>query len=139
MDEINLTYAEKCIGLHSEHVIKRTLIFRTEQVLSRMRWKLWHIRNPNNNESKERFGFRTTDSPPVMDELIRFEEDVLNLMKNIKFKPARNQLNEKIKKDLNEIRGKQKILVKSDKSRRIFQVDKVDYVIFCKHLPVHVP
>ena len=128
MDEINLTYAEKCIGLHSEHVIKRTLIFRTEQVLSRMRWKLWHIRNPNNNESKERFGFRTTDSPPVMDELIRFEEDVLNLMKNIKFKPARNQLNEKIKRDLHEIRGKQKILVKGDKSRRIFQVDKEDYV-----------
>ena len=38
-----------------------------------------------------------------MDELIRFEEDVLNLMKNIKFKPASNQLNKNIKKDLNEI------------------------------------
>ena len=128
MDELNLTYAEKSIGLHSEHVIKRTLIFRTEQVLSRMRWKLWHIRNPTNNESKEKFGFRTTDSPPVMDELIRFEEDVLNLMKNVKFKPASNQLNKKIRRDLNEIRSKQKILVKGDKSRRIFQVAKEDYV-----------
>ena len=103
MDELNLTYAEKNIGLHSEHLIKTTLISRSEQVLSRMRWKLWHIRNPTNNESKENFGFRTTDSPPVMDELIRFEEDVLNLMKNIKFKPASNQLNKNIKKDLNEI------------------------------------
>ena len=128
MDEINLTYAEKTIGLHSEHLIKRTLIFRTEQVLSRMRWKLWHIRNPSNNESKERFGFRTTESPPIMDELIRFEEDVLSMMKSVKFKPASNELNKKIKKDLNEIRNKQKILVKGDKSRRLFQVVKEDYV-----------
>ena len=29
-----------------------------------------------------------------MDELICFEEDVLNMMKNTKFKPASNQLNE---------------------------------------------
>ena len=128
MDEINLTYAEKTIGLHSEHLIKRTLIFRTEQVLTRMRWKLWHIRNPSNNESKERFGFRTTESPPIMDELIRFEEDVLSMMKSVKFKPASNELNKKIKKDLNEIRNKQKILVKGDKSRRLFQVAKEDYV-----------
>lgn len=105
-----------------------TLISRTEDVLRRMRWKLFFIRNPTFRTQKERFGFRTTESPPAMPELFQFESDLISMIKNVKFKPANNELNRKIRRDLNEIKQKEKILVKGDKSRRIFLVPKDDYV-----------
>ena len=119
MDELNIPYAVKNIGLHSKELIKRTLISRTEDVLRRMRWKLFFIRNPTFRTQKERFGFRTTESPPAMPELFQFESDLISMIKNVKFKPANNELNRKIRRDLNEIKQKEKILVKGDKSRRI--------------------
>ena len=128
MDELNLTYSSKNIGLHSKHLIKRTLVSRTEDCLRRMRWKLWHIRNPSNADPKEKFGFRTTDSPPVMDELESFEKDVWDLIKNVKFKPAGNVLTSKIRNDLNTVKNASKIVVKGDKSRNLYQVSKEVYV-----------
>ena len=128
MDELNLTYSSKNIGLHSKHLIKRTLVSRTEDCIRRMRWKLWHIRNPSNADPKEKFGFRTTDSPPVMDELESFEKDVWDLIKNVKFKPAGNVLTSKIRNDLNTVKNASKIVVKGDKSRNLYQVSKEVYV-----------
>ena len=89
-----------------------------------MRWKLWHIRNPSNNDPKEKFGFKTTETPPVMNELEAFEKDLWNLVKNIKFKPAGNSLTSKIRDDLNNIRNSSKIIVKGDKSMKLYKVDK---------------
>ena len=96
MDELNIQYSEKNIGLHSKDLIKRTLISRTEDVLRRMRWKLFHIRNPTFNSQKERSGFKTTNSPPAMHKLFKFESDLISMTKNIKFKPANNDINRRI-------------------------------------------
>lgn len=128
MDELNLQYAEKNIGLHSKHLIKRTLVSRTEDVVRRFRWKLWHVRNPSQKDPKEKFGFKTTESPPVMAELERFEKDLWDLVKNVKFKPAGSNLMSKIREDLNEIRASSKVIVKGDKSRKMYKVDKESYV-----------
>ena len=128
MEELNLNYNEKNIGLHSKHLIKRTLVSRTEDLVRRMRWKLWHIRNPSNKDPKETFGFRTTDSPPVMVELEDFEKDLWNLVRQVKFKPAGNDLTSKIREDLNTLKNSSKIIVKGDKSRKLYQVNKDSYV-----------
>ena len=93
-----------------------------------MRWKLFHIRFPSNKDRKETFGFRTTDSPPIMDELVPFENDLIKLIKNIKFKPAGNPLTAKIRSDLNSIKNCPDVLVKGDKSRRIYKVPERAYV-----------
>ena len=69
-----------------------------------------------------------TESPPAMHELFKFEADLISMIKNIKFKPANNDLNRRIRRDLNDIKAKKKILVKGDKSRRIFLVPKEEYV-----------
>ena len=127
MEELNLGYAEKNIGLHSKDLIKTTLVSRTEDLISRMRWKLFHIRFPANKERKETFGFRTTESAPIMDELVPFENDLIKLIKNVKFKPAGNPLTNKIRSDLNAVKECEDILVKGDKSRRIYKVQERTY------------
>ena len=63
-----------------------------------------------------------------MHELFKFEADLISMIKNIKFKPANNEINRRIRRDLSDIKAKQKILVKGDKSRRIFLVPKDEYV-----------
>ena len=102
MDVLNLNYSEKNIGYHSEGLIKRNLVNRSTDLFHRMRWKLWHARNPDpNREKKERFGFRTTEPGPWSEELEEFESELLDVVKNVKFrKPKRTKLGDTMKKDL---------------------------------------
>ena len=46
MDEFHIPYSQKNIPLHSKNNIRKQLVKRTEDFVSRMRWHLYHIRNP---------------------------------------------------------------------------------------------
>ena len=63
-----------------------------------------------------------------MDELESFEKDLWALVKSIKFKPASNVLTSKIREDLNNLKSDSKIIVKGDKSRKLYKVAKDSYV-----------
>ena len=129
MDVLNLNYSEKNIGYHSEGLIKRNLVNRSTDLFHRMRWKLWHARNPDpNREKKERFGFRTTEPGPWSEELEEFESELLDVVKNVKFrKPKRTKLGDTMKKDLDRIKNSPNVFVHGDKSRKIYEVNKEKY------------
>ena len=48
-------------------------------------------------------------------------------MKNIKFKNINNNFQENLNDDIKRINTTEKVLVKADKSRDIYQLDKNDY------------
>ena len=72
MEKLQTPYSFKDIPHHSENLVRRRLVSRSEDVISRLRWKLFFIRNPNEKPAYETFGFRTQNSAPVMDELKSF-------------------------------------------------------------------
>ena len=127
MDECNIPYSQKNIPLHSKTSIRKQLVKRTEDFVSRMRWHLYHIRNPQQNNDKKTFGFRTTNSPPFMDELKDFEDDLFKMISNVKFKPVNSELQDKMRYDVQQIRQSDKVYVNADKSRRIYKMNKNDY------------
>ena len=128
MDELNIPYSQKNIPLHSKTSIRKQLVKRTEDFVSRMRWHLYHIRNPNpNNNDKKTFGFRTTTTAPFMDELKDFENDLFKMINNVKFKPTNSNLQDQMKKDVQQIEQSDKVFVNGDKSRRIYKMEKDDY------------
>ena len=64
-------------------------------VITRMRWKAIHL---NNNDSKDSnieentnwYGLKSPHSPRWVKELIPFENDFVELIRNIKFRKIRN-------------------------------------------------
>lgn len=129
MEELNIPYSLKNIPHHSRNSIRKQLVRRAEDVISRIRWKLFFIRNPQAKEDKETFGFRTTNTAPVMDELKPFENDLLQLVKSVKFKPVANSdFKKQMQRDLQKIKETtDKVIVKGDKSRNLYKVSPDDY------------
>ena len=128
MDQFTVGVSLKNIPNHSRKSIKTQLVRRTEDLISRMRWKLFWIRNPRQNEQKETFGFRTTNPAPYMEELNGFEKDLWKMVKHVKFKPVpRSVFKDNLKEAVKKINNSNEILVKGDKSRNIYKLPVEEY------------
>ena len=82
-----------------------------------MRWKAYHFLNPTESTAKETYGFKSRNSPPRINELIPFEDGMLNLIQNIEFKDVKcnfqNEMNSDIK---NKIKKPDRLLIPADKT-----------------------
>ena len=77
--------------------------------------------------SKKKHGFNSCKWPPIIDELSDFENEFMFLVKNIEFRNINNSFQKNLNDDIKRINTSKKILVKVDKSRNIYQLDKDDY------------
>ena len=64
---------------------------KVEMLIRRMRWKAIHFNNNNSidnskEENTERYGLKSPYSPRQVKELIPFENDLVELIRNIKFR-----------------------------------------------------
>ena len=69
-------------------------------LITRLRWKAIHFDNKNSKdnskeENTERYGLISLYSPRQVKELIPFENDLVELIRNIKFRKIRNTFQEK--------------------------------------------
>ena len=64
---------------------------------------------------------------PIVDELSDFENELTFLVKNIEFRNINNSFQKNLNDDIKRINISKKVLVKADKSRNIYQLDKDDY------------
>ena len=65
--------------------------------------------------------------PPQLEELIPFEDDLVNLVKNIKFRKVRNDFQIKLREDLREVRSSKKTMTFADKTSNMYQLEKEEY------------
>ena len=61
-------------------------IDKVENVVSRMRWKAHFFLHETNATEQYKFGLKSKNSPPDINEMKSFEEDLIELMENIKFR-----------------------------------------------------
>ena len=66
-----------------------------------------------------------------MEELGEFESDLVSMINNIQFRPARNNFLAKLKSDIKEINNTDELLVNVVKSTNIYRFSKYQYK---KHL-----
>ena len=64
--------------------------------------------------------------PPTVEEMAQFENDLLLLIKNLKFKKVHNDFQMKLR-DVKEIKTSNKMFVSADKSRHIYKMEKDAY------------
>ena len=98
-----------------------------------MRWKLFfhkQIQNPKKNDESgkfaEKFGYKSTNTPPVDFDLKPFEDDLKTLVKNVKFKSSdtNTSINMKMKQDISKIEKDPRLLIEADKTTNHYQIEE---------------
>ena len=96
MRQFRFEYSLKNIPIPSRDNYLRNLIEKVESVLKRMRWKAYFfLKGEKNQENTNHFGLSSNKTHPTILELNPFEEDVLKLLENIKFRDTKNHFQEK--------------------------------------------
>lgn len=93
-----------------------------------IRWRCYFYLNPDTSQkSMECYGFKSTRSPPQVPELKEFEDELLRLVRNVKFRPTHNPLQRKLVNDIHRINQSQRVLVPADKTTNFYQPDPNQY------------
>ena len=131
MVKFNLGYSLKNIPYPPIRNFIKDLTSRTIDFVRRLRWKAFFFERDSNQDQAERvetFGFKSKNSPPKNELLNAFEEDLFSMIRKVKYRKGGNDnLQQKMKKDVEEIRHTNCVLVKADKSRNIYKVPKEKY------------
>ena len=82
-----------------------------------LKWKSFFYLKPNSRSvTKETFGFKSTAPAPQVPELKNFENGLIDMVKNITFEHRPNTFQQKLNKDVKEIRKEPRVFVPGDKS-----------------------
>ena len=92
-----------------------------------MRWKTLQFFRKLEISNKEMYGFKSRKCPQTIDELIAFEDDLMSLIKNIEFRNVSNTFQEQLAKEIKKIKCTNKIIVRADKTRNLYKVEKKDF------------
>ena len=123
-----INYSTKNIPLTSEKAYKKLLVEKIELLIKRIRWKAFFFDNPSNDEeSVQKYGFKSRSSPAQHKDLIKFEEDLLALAKNVKFSKTTNKFQQNLMKDIKSIKNSEKAYVFADKTRNLYEMDKISH------------
>ena len=85
----------KNIPIPSKNAYLKRLIEKVENVIKRMRWKAFFFErnededqdelNDEQNNQDHKYGFKSRKCPPQIEDMEKFEDDLLEMVKNIKF------------------------------------------------------
>ena len=96
-----------------------------------MRWKAFSYNNRSetqqNYQTDEKYGLRTKKSPPSINELKVFENDLISLIENIESKKTRNKFLDKLISDVRKISTSSEIIVAADKTNNMYKMSYENY------------
>ena len=91
-----------------------------------MRWKAhFFLKGEKSQEKTNYFGLSSNKTPPTIWELKAFEEDVLKIIENMKFRDTKNNFQETLASDLKKINTSENMFVFADKTRNIYETSLV--------------
>ena len=130
MEPINLGYSTKNILTAKPNTYLRNLLDKTQTFLQRMRWKAYHFLKPTTTDTsttQETYGFKTTNTAPLITELREFEDKMLNIIQNIEFTNERSEFQQKLSRDITKIQKDDKMYVAADKTTNFYRVSPDSY------------
>ena len=98
---------------------------KTESFLKRV--KALAFLDKLKGSDKENFGFKTVKCPSSVKELVPFENDMMEMIKNLEFKRVHNEFQSILNNDIREIHRSNNLFVSADKSRNIQRVNNTCY------------
>ncbi len=119
----------KNVPIPSNTAYLKVFTAKVEMFIRRVRWKVYHFENPGSSKDNEHmnYGFKSPYAPPKNSLLNKFESDLCNLIKNIKFSTVQDEFLNKLNDDVNSIRNSSDLLVFADKSTNLYDVSVNKY------------
>ena len=117
----------KNIPVTTERSYPLKLIEQIEMVIKRMRWKVIYCDMKGNRIKTETYGLKSQKTSPPLSELAAFENDLIELAKNIKFRTVQIQLQRTLKSDIKSIQQSSKTLAPADKTSNTYRLTKDEY------------
>ena len=109
----------------------KVLIEKVESVIRRMRWKAFFYLNDGKDKdedgSEDHYGLKSKRSPPHVDELDAFEEDLTTLIEDVQFRKTCDRFQNTLQKDIQRIKSSKAVLVPADKTRNLYELGKDQY------------
>jgi len=101
---------------------------KTENFIRRMRWKAYHFLNKTEPTANESYGFKSRTSLPQINELIPFEDDMINLIQNIKFNDTKCSFQRKLNSNIKStIKRPDTLLIPADKTTNFYAMNPSSY------------
>ena len=71
-------------------------------------------------------------SPPQVKDLIQFEDDLVRIVKELKFRKVKNNFQTKLRDDMKQVQTSNKTLTPADKTSNMYRLHKNDYQNFLR-------
>ena len=104
MEKVNFKYSIKNIPIPSERAYLLQLMEKIEMFITRMHWKAIYCNSKTNDNSSERYDLKTLKCPKQMKDLVPFENDLIDMLKVIKFQKVKKQFLTKLKNDFKTVK-----------------------------------
>ena len=92
-----------------------------------MWWKVLSFDGTLKSSERNTYGFSTPYYPEPSPDLAQFENDLMDMIRNIEFRPVHNEFQSKMQKDIIDIKNSGKVIVSADKSSNLYRVAKAEY------------
>ena len=137
MEQVNMEYSTKNIPLHSRKEFSLNLINKTRTFLRNLKWKAHFFLNPPKKANDiNYYGFKSTKNAPPVNQIQAFEEDMIKMVQNVKFKKRTkfsSNFQKKLSSDIKTIKSCDKVLTKGDKTTNFYKTDKEAYQILMRN------
>ena len=129
MNEIRFNYSLKNIPLPKPDDFRRCMIEKVESLITRMRWKTHFLMSgeDNSKNNSPHFGFKSTKTPPQVQELKPFENDMYKMIETLEFKKVHDPFLTTIQEDIKKIKSSKNVYVFADKTRNLYEMDPPKY------------
>ena len=122
MRQFRFDYSLKNIPIPSQDAYLKNLIEKVESVTKRMRWKAnFFLKGSTTQNQSNLFGLSSNKSPPSIPLLKPFEDDLIKLIENVKFRRPKDQFQTSLANDLKKINSSPNIFIFADKTRNIYE------------------
>ena len=131
MEKLNFGYSLKNIPTPDEKSYKLRLLEKIE-ISKKMRWKAVFFINNNKKATDDykqgfSYGLKSGRSPPQVKDLIQFEDDLVRIVKELKFRKVKNNFQKMLREDMKQVQTSKKTLTPADKTSNMYRLNKNDY------------
>ena len=128
MERITFDYSTKNIPVADREQYLTLLIERTEQFVTNLSWRSFFFLNPDARASNvNTYGFRSSKTAPKVLLLKPFIDALFSLIPNIQFRNSPSSFQNKLSKDLENLKKSEKLYVQADKTSNYYLMEKNEY------------
>ena len=105
IEATSFDYSTKNIPIPSEKKYSK------KEFCKRIRWRAYFFLNPESaSNNKETFGFKSKNTPPYVKKLVNFENRMLDMVKNVKFRDVDCNFQKKLSSYVKNIKRNDELL-----------------------------